>query len=92
MDVLLAKAHGSIDALREKRNKFVFADRLRSQKANRDLRGAAVERRTEHPAAMIANVNQGAGCDVTSAGDVGTIDPEVAGFQALGAATRHCHH
>jgi hypothetical protein len=60
--------------------------RLRRNHADGNLRGAAVERGPQRFAALIRDLDQRSGSNALRRNNVGTIDPDVAVFQAIRAA------
>ena len=86
---LLAKADSSGNALAQQGWELRFADFVASQKADRNLRCAAVERRTELAAALIAHLNQRSGRSLGGRHKIGAINPQVSAPQARRAAMVH---
>ncbi len=77
---------GISDAQAEQRGEI--RHRLVRQHADGDLRGAGVESGAEGLAAMVEDADERAGRNAVGRGDIGAVDPDVAGFEAVGAAER----
>ncbi len=89
MQTCCAKANRSGDALAHQGRELRFADFVCRQQADRDLRRAAVERRTQAAPTLIAYMHQRSRRSLGGRHQIGAIDPEVSAAQARRAAMVH---
>src|SRR5271157_1316259 len=78
---LLAELHRAGDAFAQQQWELRFGDFFAAQQTYGDLRGAAVQRRTQLSSALISHVNQRSGRSVGWRHEVGAINPQMSAAQ-----------